>query len=359
MKRVLLAAVAMAAIAASTQAIAADLPAPVPAMAPEPVASVFSWSGFYIGVHAGGAWSDGGSDDGCGRFTNITAEGGGAPTFDSAEDIVDVPADGFGGFGGNDFPEGCGVVEISDGDPATNVESEAFNLDGDYVAFESGDGDGDDLEWLGGAQLGINQQYGRLVLGLEADFAWLGGNDDDDELTFGYFHDYDNACIADCLIDQEGTGSVSGGNGIDWLATFRGRVGGALLDEGRLLAFVTGGVALAGVDGSTDADFDTDEVVDGANEVDFCGGGCTFTGNDDDDDYRVGFTIGAGAEYAFNNNVSFGLQYLYVHFEDEGSSSVTFNADDGRSFDIESNDSLDSMHIVTARLNWLFGPGTP
>jgi len=71
MKRQLLCGMAFFALAANS-AVAADLPPRVPvrpAAAP-PVAYAYNWSGFYIGAHGGGAWSEqcftfGGVSDGC------------------------------------------------------------------------------------------------------------------------------------------------------------------------------------------------------------------------------------------------------------------------------------------------------
>jgi len=59
MKKFLLTSVALAALASSS-ALAADLPARrgMPVKAPEPVAYGYNWSGFYIGAHGGGGWSD-------------------------------------------------------------------------------------------------------------------------------------------------------------------------------------------------------------------------------------------------------------------------------------------------------------
>jgi outer membrane immunogenic protein len=372
MKAILRSAVATLAIAISP-AFAADFAVPMeepPVLAP---AAPFSWSGVYIGVHGGAALRENSSWDDCGRFTNITPEGGGAPLFDSAEDIVDVPGDGFGGFNppgpGEDFPEGCGTVEWSDTDPATNNEVEAFNLDGDYVAFEGDDGDGEDWNFLGGGQIGINQQYGRLVLGLEGDIAGVFSDDDDDgeSLNFAYFHEYDGFCIANCLQSQEGIGEVSVENSLDWLATFRGRVGGAFGSEGRFLLYGTGGLAVAGVENSISGSWDDGAVLVGPSggspdSVDWCddAGECTYSSDDDDeDDFKVGFAVGGGGEYAFTNNLSFGLQYLFVHFDDDSTSSITFHGDDGRSFDVEADSSLGDLHILTARLNWRFGSVTP
>src|SRR5687767_12494646 len=39
-------------------AMAADLPARLPAKAPMGVATLYDWSGFYIGGHAGALWGD-------------------------------------------------------------------------------------------------------------------------------------------------------------------------------------------------------------------------------------------------------------------------------------------------------------
>jgi outer membrane immunogenic protein len=71
MKKLLLTGVALAALACGP-ALAADLPArrAMPVKAPEPVAYGYNWSGFYIGAHAGGGWSEKcftfqGADDGC------------------------------------------------------------------------------------------------------------------------------------------------------------------------------------------------------------------------------------------------------------------------------------------------------
>jgi outer membrane immunogenic protein len=71
MKKFLLTGVALAALACGP-ALAADMPVRrgMPVKAPEPVAYGYNWSGFYIGAHAGGGWSEKcftflGASDGC------------------------------------------------------------------------------------------------------------------------------------------------------------------------------------------------------------------------------------------------------------------------------------------------------
>jgi outer membrane immunogenic protein len=71
MQKYLLSGVAFIALAAG-QAMAADLPARVPVRqaAPPPAVYAYNWSGFYVGGHGGGGWSDkcftfAGAGDGC------------------------------------------------------------------------------------------------------------------------------------------------------------------------------------------------------------------------------------------------------------------------------------------------------
>jgi outer membrane immunogenic protein len=69
MKKFLLTGVALATLAGGP-ALAADLPRRAPVKAPEPVVYAYNWSGFYIGAHVGGGWSEkcftfAGNADGC------------------------------------------------------------------------------------------------------------------------------------------------------------------------------------------------------------------------------------------------------------------------------------------------------
>jgi outer membrane immunogenic protein len=57
MKKTLLGVVGLVAVGAAAPASAADLPAKVYTKAPAVVATVYDWSGFYIGANAGGGWT--------------------------------------------------------------------------------------------------------------------------------------------------------------------------------------------------------------------------------------------------------------------------------------------------------------
>jgi outer membrane immunogenic protein len=350
MKKFLLSSAALVALATSP-AFSADI-MPVPPVLPpvEPVVQPFSWSGFYFGAHGGALYLDQ-EDDGCGAFRDITGEGGGAPTFESADDIELISDNGFFEFPSGRDGEGCfdGKIDTSDSPNDKDIVP-AFNLDGDFVALTGGDNDDDDdddddIEFMGGVQVGINQQYGRLVLGLEGDISGV-FDDDGDEIEFEYFHG-----ASDLGDDNpelkffQGTGTVEGGD-LEWLATFRGRLGGAVGAEGRGLLYLTGGLALAGQNGLS-GEFNKDDDKDWCKDCDF--------GDDTDDDIRVGFAAGVGGEYAFTNSFSFGAEYLFLGFDDEGGESLTFFGDDGRSFSFEND--IDDIHMIRGKINVRFPPG--
>jgi outer membrane immunogenic protein len=114
MKRLLLSATALVALASVAQA--ADLPARVAPAAPvfTPV-PIFTWTGFYVGVNAGGAWRN-----------------------DDTEAVILSPGPGTPGLAGTlTFPNG------------------------------------DDASFTGGGQIGYNYQIGSFVVGVEADIQWM------------------------------------------------------------------------------------------------------------------------------------------------------------------------------------------
>jgi len=116
MRKFLLSATALTAMA--TVASAADLPVRAPAPAPI-IAPIFTWTGFYVGVNAGGAWNNK-----CSSWT---------PTFAGA--IV-----------ATNFPTLCGISN-------------------------------NDTTFTGGGQIGYNWQAGAFVFGLEADINGIAHSD--------------------------------------------------------------------------------------------------------------------------------------------------------------------------------------
>jgi outer membrane immunogenic protein len=122
---------------------------------------------------------------------------------------------------------------------------------------------------LAGGTLGYNIQTGNWVWGIEGDIDW-----------------------ADLKGSDTGTGVCTGGSGCEtrnrWLGTIRGRVGYAF---DRWLPYLTGGGAFGDVKMQTAA-----------------GTAATET--------PMGWTIGAGVEWAFMGAWSAKLEYLYVDLGD-------------------------------------------
>ena len=132
---------------------------------------------------------------------------------------------------------------------------------------DSGDG------FLAGVHAGYNYQIGSFVVGLEGDIEGVFGDDDDDLVIVGpggvVFTNYGFA-----------------GNALDWQGSIRARAGFAF---DRALIYATGGFAFAG-------------VSDGFGTL----------GNDDT---LTGWTLGAGIEYAFTNNLTTRLEYRYTNYD--------------------------------------------
>ena len=179
--------VAVAALTAigAVAAQAADLPtrkeAPAPIFVPPP----FTWTGFYIGVNAGGIWPSGSRD---------------ASIFDP-----NFAADG--GFINAGFPGGLGS------------QSAGF---------------------IGGGQAGYNWQTGSFVLGVETDF---------DGSTLSKSFNNVGVPFAGAGVPAALSGDflgVNGKNSLTWLGTTRARLGFVATPDNRLMIYATGGVAYGG-----------------------------------------------------------------------------------------------------------------
>ena len=144
-----------------------------------------------------------------------------------------------------------------------------------------------DSGFIGGGQAGYNWQNGTFVYGVETDIDYinLGGSGSTSTATANF----GGTTLTTRREDGDG-----------FLGTVRGRIGYAGFD--RTLLYVTGGLAY-GDFGSryTSATFAT-------------AGGLTAAtyGVGDNDDVRVGWTIGAGLEYAITPNISVKGEYLYA-----------------------------------------------
>lgn len=180
MKKLLLSSAAAVALSGAT-AMAADMPLKAP---PAPACPTCDWTGFYIGVNAGG---------GIGRD----------PTSNAA----------------SLFPPGTfGVVSPGVINPLSGFS---------YAQSPAGA--------IGGAQIGVNWQTGNMVLGAEADWDASGQRDRLNNSSF----------LASSVVVASATTNFTDQEKIDWLATARLRLGWA---NDFALWYVTGGAAWGRVD---------------------------------------------------------------------------------------------------------------
>ena len=183
------AAAAALTVATAVAAQAADLPTrkapPAPIFVPPP----FTWTGFYVGVNAGGVWSSG--------SRNATLYAPGADVFLS-----------------NYFPGGIGNNQSG---------------------------------FIGGGQAGYNYQSGAAVFGIETDFDGTSLSK-----TFNYTSTPFGSVVNGVLVPNplvSDTLSVHAKASLDWIGTVRGRIGFVATPDNRLMIYGTGGFAYAG--GST------------------------------------------------------------------------------------------------------------
>jgi outer membrane immunogenic protein len=228
-------------------------PAPQPAPLP---ASVYSWTGFYIGGNLG----YGGGDD----RTDVAGNGS-------------VTAK----LGGFSYPSSFGFAD-----------SNTARLNGA----------------TGGGQFGFNHQSGpKWVVGLEADIqsdrkSWTGGFAD----TFATPVCTSATPTGTCLVNTNmvtGTGVTDYQANIDWFGTVRGRLG--FLPSSQSLIYVTGGLAYGHV------------AVSGiANVTAMILGPRSSTAAFNASATNVGFSAGGGMEGKFDYwlpvNWTWKLEYLYV-----------------------------------------------
>lgn len=198
-----------------------------------------------------------------------------------------------------------------------------FGPAGATAVFSDSNNDG----VLGGAQIGYNFQTGMFVFGVEADIqaADMGGNNN-------------GVAVVTAGAAPAGFVFARQGSSLDWFGTVRARAGVAF---DRTLVYATGGFAFGGGDS------------------DNCGG--VFAGGVvgcGDDDTRTGWTIGGGVEYAFTNNLTLGVEGLYVNLERDNNNSLFVGTTAAGAAVLAPvafrNNDDDNFGLVRAKLNWKF-----
>jgi len=139
---------------------------------------------------------------------------------------------------------------------------------------------------IGGLQAGYNWQSSNFVAGIEVDVmgSTAGATRSNQEL---------NPVLLGASTAWRGIASTN----VEWMSTVRGRLGVVLSQT--FLAYVTGGLAVAGVERDWSQAFTTNSAVYGST----AGHNRTT---------QSGWTIGGGAEWALTNRVTLGAEYLFV-----------------------------------------------
>jgi len=182
--------------------------------------------------------------------------------------------------------------------------------------------------YLGGLEGGYNRQFGRWVLGVEADLAYASIHDFGSAET-GVGRTVNAGCLigpgTTCVLSRTFLYEASGEQKIDAFGTLRGRAGFLVGD--RFLAFATGGLAFgeAKLSAAVINNGGTEIVnVNGNNNpptplssvcVDVCATGLASQ-------WLIGWTVGGGFEYAIADRWSVKTEYLYY---DLGRLSATFS----------------------------------
>jgi outer membrane immunogenic protein len=169
-------------------------------------------------------------------------------------------------------------------------------------------GNNNDGRFLGGLQVGADYQFApSWVLGIEAQYSWLGSNNGGAAFPGGYVFSH----------DQRGIGSVTGRLGYTW---------------GPALLYVKGGYAYS----------------DNRESLTLGGVPTAFAL---DGNHRDGYTIGAGLEYMFAQNWSAKVEYQYYDFGKSRFVTPVALAPFG---EFRNNE-----HTVKAGLNYRFNWGGP
>ncbi|MDX6805912.1 outer membrane protein [Terrihabitans rhizophilus] len=206
-------------------------------------------------------------------------------------------------FSWNGFYAGIHGGYASGESALTDFEDQGFAFDAPTYDIEGG---------LVGLTLGFNRQVNNFVFGIEAEGTWA-----DIDGSGSLAGEIAPSCLLlddDCTTEYKALGTVTGRAGVAF---------------DRALLFVKGGAA-----------FGLAEYTAGAEEAGIS--------TDTFEDTRLGWTVGAGVEFAFASNVSAKIEYNYIRFEDE----VEFSFDGGEFGAV--GDAEDELHVVKAGINYHF-----
>mgnify|MGYP000202485875 FL=1 len=182
--------------------------------------------------------------------------------------------------------------------------------------------------WLGGFQVGANQQMGGLVFGVEADASWtdLDGSGVFTTITGGPCTP--NSCTQWTVATE-----------IEALGTIRGRVG---MTAGDAFFYGTAGLAWAMVDANQKTDH---------NGPAFATPGAVVSG----DTQHIGYAVGGGAEVQLAEGWSLKGEYIYVDLGDASYELTGTTTPGGSTPWAESFSQSIELHSFRVGLNYQIG----
>lgn len=325
---------AVALIASSIGAMAADLPSRTEAPAPLPPSALpmfaapgaSDWSGFYVG----GALA--------------ARRSAGKDTLSGAS--YALPA--------------LGAGNLATNDPSVNPRTSQTNTLGGLAGKSGGNTFGGTL--FGG----YNIQSGSFVYGVEADVTYFYDQTKARAGSLGINGVYANNQVAanqnGDTVSGVGTLGITQRSRMNWDGSLRARVG--VVAAPSLLVFATGGVALGrseqrtGMNGSI-AFNDDNTSLQATHNV---------AGASEKNKIRVGWTLGAGADYKLTETWTMRAEYRYTSFGKSSSSASSrascvdgpIETRDGCALlpaatASESTRSTDAFHAVRVGLSYQFG----
>ncbi|HEX2555459.1 MAG TPA: hypothetical protein VHL98_17310 [Microvirga sp.] len=211
---------------------------------------------------------------------------------------------------------------------------------------------------LGGVQAGYNMQFGTVVAGIEADLQAAdmprSGNAPGGGVRVAGLRGTVAAPEFGVAPSAVPAGNVyfrSNENRVDLFGTVRGRVG---LTFDRFLVYGTGGFAWKGSLGEDDGAEPPAGFYSGASPGAAARGQRTLASMNEGNTVQIGWTIGAGIEYAFASNLTARVEGLYVNLGSDSTQRIVGVTNTGQAITAGSGD-RNEFALVRAGLNYRFG----
>jgi outer membrane immunogenic protein len=270
------------------------------------------WTGFYVGLNAGGTWAN------------------------SNQQVIAVGPVGADTL----FPHAVSVFE-------TSQHLAAFSAAASASGFNNGNNGG----FIGGGQVGYNWQfYNSFVAGIEADIQGIAGNQGSRTFVTSAPVGVDVYGLQQGFPGSNYVGIHSARASLDYLGTVRGRLG--WLFTPTLLVYGTGGFAFGGLTLNSVSSVYNDLYPHISTAI----GGVNFSNT------QTGWTAGGGLEWMFWPNWSVKAEYLYYDLGTAQQGFALTSTDTWSNLSAVYGGALRARvngNVVRAGLNYHFNWGAP